>query len=60
MLAKWQKSAWGKKLASRAAKAATTDFERWEIKQAKQAISKKVGGKPKAAAAGKKAKAVKA
>ena len=58
-LEKWQNSAWGKKLAARAAKAATTDFERFEIKQKKQSISKKLaGGKPKAAGA--KAKAVKA
>ena len=42
--AKWAASAWGKKLAARAAKASMTDFDRFEAKVAKQAIAKKIGG----------------
>ena len=42
VLAKWQASAWGKKVAGRVAKAAQTDLQRFQVKVAKQAISKKV------------------
>lgn len=42
VLAKWNASAWGKKVAARAAKVTQTDFQRFQVKVAKQAISKKV------------------
>ena len=35
----WAKSAWAKKIAVKAAKAATTDFDRFQIKVQKQKIS---------------------
>jgi large subunit ribosomal protein L14e len=41
-LAKFQASAWGRKVASKVARAATTDFERFEAKVKKQAVMKKV------------------
>lgn len=46
--AKWAASAWGKKLAARAAKKNMTDFDRFEAKVAKQTIAKKIGGGAKA------------
>jgi ribosomal protein L14E/L6E/L27E len=58
VLEKWQKSAWGKKLAARSAKAAQTDFDRFEVKVAKQKARKAAGKAAPAKAA--KAKAVKA
>ena len=58
VLEKWQKSAWGKKLAARSAKAAQTDFDRFEVKVAKQKARKAAGKVAPAKAA--KAKAVKA
>ena len=45
VLAKWAATAWGKKVASRAAKASQTDFQRFQVKAAKQIISKKVRAK---------------
>ena len=45
VLAKWAASAWGKKVASRAAKAVQTDFQRFQVRVAKQAIAKKVRAK---------------
>ena len=58
VLEKWQKSAWGKELAARSAKAAQTDFDRFEVKVAKQKARKAAGKAAPAKAA--KAKAVKA
>jgi hypothetical protein len=59
LMAKWQNSAWGKKLAARTAKAAQTDFDRFEAKVAKQGARKPAAGKaaPKAKAAKKAVKA---
>lgn len=59
LLEKWQKSAWGKKLAARTAKAAQTDFDRFQAKVAKQKARKPSAGKAAPAKAA-KAKAVKA
>lgn len=40
--AKWEASAWGKKLAAKSAKLALTDFQRFEAKVKKQTAMKKV------------------
>lgn len=42
LLNKFNKSAWGKKIAAKAAKAASSDFDRFKAKKAKQAIAKKI------------------
>ena len=39
VLAKWADSAWAKKLAARAKRATLTDFQRFQVKAAKQKVS---------------------
>jgi large subunit ribosomal protein L14e len=48
VLAKFQASAWGRKAAAKVARAATTDFERFDAKVKKQAVMKKVRAAVKA------------
>lgn len=45
VISKWQASAWGKKVAGRVAKANLSDFQRFQAKVKKQAISKLVSAK---------------
>lgn len=42
----WKNSAWAKKIAAKAAKAATTDFDRFKAKQAAKVTRTKVRAQP--------------
>jgi len=48
ILAKWNKSSWGRKLAAKAAKAASSDLDRFKARKAHQKIAKLVAARVKA------------
>jgi len=48
LLNKWNKSAWGKRVAAKVAKASMTDLDRFKAKKEKQRVAKAVASKLKA------------